>query len=204
MLTGIILAGGQNRRMGGQHKALLTFNGEPLISRQVRLMKSVCSELIVVTNDPKRFLPVVDRSVRIITDFYPGKGPLSGMHAAFSLAKHKLAWVVGCDMPFVSAAAALQLVEEIERSCIDAAVPCLEGRLHPLHAVYRTSCAASIAELLDAETYRVTELLSRIRCKPIDENAFAERGIEQNFAVNTNTPEEFAEAQQMERKGSLC
>ena len=52
MLTGVILAGGQNKRMDGQNKALLSFSNERLIERQIRIMQESCEEIIVVTNDP--------------------------------------------------------------------------------------------------------------------------------------------------------
>ena len=52
MLTGAILAGGDNRRMNGEAKALLTFGAEKLIQRQIRQMREICSEMIVVTNHP--------------------------------------------------------------------------------------------------------------------------------------------------------
>lgn len=67
MLTGIILAGGDHQRMEGENKALLPIYGELLIQRQIREMESICDEIIIVTNDPKPFLRVVDVSVRIIT-----------------------------------------------------------------------------------------------------------------------------------------
>ncbi|MCZ8515254.1 molybdenum cofactor guanylyltransferase [Paenibacillus filicis] len=105
-LSGVILAGGKNRRMGGSHKALLPFHQEKLVHRQIRRLKQVCTEIILVTNDPKTFLPLVDSDVRIITDYYSGKGPLGGMHAGLSLANHVNVWLIGCDMPFISPQAA--------------------------------------------------------------------------------------------------
>src|SRR5690242_19745844 len=96
-LTGVILAGGKNGRMGGSHKALLPFRNEKLVHRQIRILKEICKEIIVVTNEPRTFLPIIDSGVRIITDFYENKGPLGGMHAALSLASHTNVWMVGCD-----------------------------------------------------------------------------------------------------------
>ena len=122
MLTGVILAGGANRRMKGESKALLPFGGQPLVVRQVDRMRILCDEVIVVTNDPRPYLPILDRSVRIITDFFAGHGPLGGMHAALSLAKHTSVWVVGCDMPFVSSKAA-ELLWNRKRDGFEAVVP---------------------------------------------------------------------------------
>src|SRR5690554_547005 len=106
MLTEVILAGGKNSRMGGQKKALLSFSHERLIERQIRILQRRCNEVIVVTNEPRTLLPILGDTVRIITDFISGKGPLSGMHAAFTLSKNADLWVVACDMPFISLNAA--------------------------------------------------------------------------------------------------
>ncbi|MDF2663055.1 MAG: molybdopterin-guanine dinucleotide biosynthesis protein MobA [Paenibacillus sp.] len=199
MLTGVILAGGENRRMGGKHKALLDLGGQTLIERQIAAMSTICPELIVVTNDPKRFLPVVDRSVRIITDFYPGKGPLGGIHAALSLTRNDNVWIVGCDMPYVSPEAAGLLLERLQLAEADAAIPHVDGRLQPLHAVYNRRCAEQAAALLAEEAYRVTGLLERVRWEPVHDFEFEGRGIGTKFAVNTNTPEEWSEVLLSER-----
>lgn len=105
-LSGVILAGGRNRRMGGSPKALLSYHREKLIHRQIRVMRTICEEVILVTNEPRLYLPIVDRDVRILTDSYAGQGPLGGMHAALSLARCDNVWIIDCDMPFVSSRAA--------------------------------------------------------------------------------------------------
>ncbi|TMV48373.1 molybdenum cofactor guanylyltransferase [Paenibacillus mesophilus] len=196
MLSGVILAGGENRRMGGRHKALLPIGGEKLVQRQIRLMAPVCPEIIVVTNDPELFAPHVGRSVKIVADHFPGKGPLAGMHAALSDAGNEHAWVVGCDMPFLSSDAARHMLDKLQRMELDAVIPRLDGRLHPLHGVYRSACVKQIAELLADDTYRVMELFGKIRWEPLHDGEIT--GIDLRFAVNANTPEEWAEVLRME------
>ncbi|WP_438449280.1 molybdenum cofactor guanylyltransferase [Gorillibacterium sp. sgz5001074] len=191
MITGAILAGGQNRRMEGKMKALLPFAGELLIERQIAQMKTVCEEIIVVTNQPSLFLPVLDRSIRIITDYFPSKGPLSGMHAALSLARHPDVWIVGCDMPFISAEAAQVLLEQKRSVKCDASVPVIDGRTHPLHGIYSKSCADAISALLLAGEYRVMEMLRMIYWQEAAEALFTERGIDLAFVTNVNNPEEY-------------
>ncbi len=75
-LFGVILAGGRNRRMGGSPKAILPYRQEKLIHRQIRVLRTICEEVILVTNEPKLYLPIVDRDVRILTDSYTGHGTL--------------------------------------------------------------------------------------------------------------------------------
>lgn len=196
MITGAILAGGQNRRMEGKVKALLPFSGELMIERQIREMKTICDEVIVVTNQPGIFLPVLDRSIRIITDYFPSKGPLSGMHAALSLARHSEVWIVGCDMPFLSAEAAKAMLELKKAMKCDAVVPLVDGKTHPLHGVYSKSCADAISALLLSGEYRVMEMLRMIYWQEAPEAHFEELSIDLRFVTNVNSPEEYEAALQ--------
>jgi molybdopterin-guanine dinucleotide biosynthesis protein A len=196
-LTGVILAGGDNRRMGGTPKALLPFPDEPLICRQLRVMKPICSELILVAKEPRQFLPVVDRSVRIITDYYPGKGPLGGMHAALSLARHDDVWVVACDMPFVSAEAAELMLARKRTSGRMAVIPFIGGSLRPLHGIYDRSCVEAILFAMGRKLYPMRSFLEKIPYERVDGSEFRKAGINTLFFLNVNTPEEYERALRM-------
>lgn len=193
-LTGVILAGGQNRRMDGKVKALLPFHGEPVIARQIERMKRICDEIIVVTRDPDLFSRTVGDSVRLIEDRIPGKGPLSGMHAAFSELNSQDAWVVGCDMPFINDRAALLMWEQKQEIGCDIVAPRIGGRIHPLHGVYDRRCTSHVTDLLQSGRHRVKELFNRVKWAAVEEGRFLQQKIDIRFVVNMNTPEEYAEA----------
>jgi len=197
MLTGLILAGGPNTRMNGDPKALLPFGGETLIERQIRVMRQICREVIVVTREPAPLLRLLDKEVRIITDFFGGKGPLAGMHAGFSLAKYDQIWVAACEMPFLSAKAA-ELLLESKKSGWNAVLPEVNGSPFPLHAVYDKACAGSIAALLEKGDYRLSELLKSLHWLGIPEAAFREKGIDLRFTVSIDTLEDYRQALQSE------
>lgn len=190
-LTGVILAGGKSRRMGGFPKALLAFHHEKLVQRQIRLMKQICAEIILVANEPRTFLPHVDSDIRVITDYYPGTGPLGGMHAAFSLAGHANIWLVGCDMPFISPKAAKLMLDLKEERNSGAVVPCIDDRLHPLHGIYDKRCTDKIQTMISKDQYRVADLLGMIACERVTTSVFQRYGIDSRFVVNVNTPEEY-------------
>lgn len=194
MLTGIILAGGQNRRMKGKVKALLPFHGEAVIVRQIRHMQKLCDDLIVVARAPRHFHDVIGGGVRIIEDRIPGRGPLSGMHAAFSALDRCDAWVVACDMPFISPRAAQLMWEHKKETGCCAVVPSIEGRVHPLHGIYDTGCLNKITELLHTRQYRLKDLLDRLHWKSMQEDVFLQHGIDHRFIVNMNTPREYEQA----------
>ncbi|OAS22084.1 molybdenum cofactor guanylyltransferase [Paenibacillus oryzisoli] len=191
MLSGVILAGGANRRMNGEQKALLPFEGKPLIVRQLDAMKEICDELIVVTNDPRPYLNVVDRSVRIISDFFMGHGSLGGMHAALSLAKYASVWVVGCGMPFISSEAA-QLLLRRKLEGFEAVVPLVADKLHPLHGIYdRAACAFHIGRLLNQGHTSVSTLLRHIFWSELGDQFWLERGIDMRFVSQMTTLEDY-------------
>ncbi|WP_170839643.1 molybdenum cofactor guanylyltransferase [Lihuaxuella thermophila] len=193
-MTGVILAGGENRRMNGRMKALLPFGGETLIERQVREMKRICDELFVVTNQPDLFSPVVGEGVQIVRDEIPFQGPLGGMHTALTRASHDDVWIVGCDLPFLSSRVAQALIACRRRFKCDAVVPVVSGRTHPLHAIYGKACGSVILDLLRQEIRQVKQLLERIHWKRADESFFMEHGLDLRFVTNVNTPEEYKKA----------
>ncbi|MCS7461782.1 molybdenum cofactor guanylyltransferase [Paenibacillus doosanensis] len=195
-LTGVLLAGGRNRRMGGKMKALLPLNGQLFVERQLAELGALCSEILIVANEPAQLeplLPGYGPPTRIIPDLHPGCGPLAGLQAAMAQASGKLLWVVACDMPYVSAAAAGAMAELLAdgAEAADAIVPQLAGKLQPLHALYRARCRFVVDALLAERQYKVMELLSRISCKTADEHFFAARGIAADFAVNVNEPADY-------------
>jgi len=185
--------------MGGKRKALLPFGGKPLIVRQLERMGKLCEECIVVTDDPKPYLPIVDRSVRIITDFYEGCGPLGGLHAALSLAKHSSVWAVGCDMPFISSHAARLLLER-KRDGFDAVVPLAGGRPHPLHGIYDRTVAPQIEALLQQGETDVSSLLKPLFWSEIGEKLLAENGIDTLCVAAIKTPDDYETLLQREEQ----
>ncbi|MFC5451500.1 molybdenum cofactor guanylyltransferase [Paenibacillus aestuarii] len=196
-MTGVILAGGMNRRMGGRLKALLPVQGKPLIVRQLEEMAICCPEILVVTNAQDALQPYLDSvkaaNVRCIGDQFTGTGPLGGIHAAAQAAGEALMWVVGCDMPYISSAAAVAMERIVKARNCEAAIPALEGRLHPLHGLYTRVIGAKAETLLASGQYRLMGLLEQLDWSELDAPFFAQYGIGTNFAANMNTPEQYKE-----------
>jgi molybdopterin-guanine dinucleotide biosynthesis protein A len=191
LLTGIILAGGDHQRMGGENRALLPIGGELLVHRQIHEMGKICDEIIIVTNEPRPFLRVIDPSVRIITDFYPGKGPLGGMHAGLSLMVNDTAWVAACDMPFLSSGAAEVMKRFMDDFGFDAVVPRIGGRLEMLHGLYGKKTADSIRLLLNTGDHRLEQLLHFLRWSDMDNDQFAAHGIDGSFVTTIKTRDDY-------------
>ncbi|TJY41138.1 molybdenum cofactor guanylyltransferase [Cohnella pontilimi] len=198
-ITGAILAGGPNSGMSGALKALLPIGGEPLIARQIREMRKICGEIIVVTNTPRPFFPVLDHQVRLITDYFPGCGPLGGFHAALHLARNPLVWVVGSDMPFISAEAARRLAED-KTQISEAAIPIIGKQPFPLHGVYDKRNADAAAKLLMAGDKRLDAFLGRIPWLGIPADGWTEEDNVGAFTFTIHKPEDYELAGAMARR----
>jgi len=193
MLTGLILADGPDQRLTGELKALLPFAGETMIQSQIREMSTICSEVIVVTQEPKSFYPLLDLTVRIITDYFPGKEPLSSMHAGFSLAQNPNIWVVSSEMPFLSARAA-KLLWEHKGDGVDAVIPVVDEVAFPLHGIYDRCCAAKACALLNKGETSVDALLKELQWHKFSGKSMEEYGIDLRFLFRMDTREKYNEA----------
>lgn len=194
-VTGAILAGGPKALLGGTLKALLPLQGEAAIVRQVREMRKLCKEIIVVTDTPKPFFDVLDSSVRIITDYYPGRGPLGGMHSALRLARNPLVWIAGSDMPFLSAEEARRLMTGLSDG-VQAVIPIVNERPVPLHGLYDSRCSETVAMLLTAGGDSMEGLLGRIQWLGVP----TESGTDQNgpgFSFEIHSEADYERAQSL-------
>jgi len=186
-VAGVILAGGQNRRMGGRDKAFLTIDGETVFERTLGLLRSCFPQVVVVSNRPEKY---VGFQVQITQDEFLGQGPLAGMHAGLGLVRYPHAFVVACDMPFLRAEPIAFLVRRL--SGRDAVVPWWDGDIEPLHAVYATHLRERMAEALGSGARAVRDFLPTIDADYVPEAIMRRvEGAEESFR-NVNTPEEAA------------
>lgn len=150
MVTGVLLAGGESRRMGTD-KALLEIRGERLLDRTVRLFQDLFPQVILVTNQPLAYL---DQPVEIVTDVLPGRGPLGGLYTGLFFASHPYIFCVACDMPYLNAAFIRHLLTL--RDAYDVVVPRTPDGLQPLHALYSRRCLPRIEKQLAAEKLKIS------------------------------------------------
>lgn len=187
--SAIILAGGKSSRMGS-NKALLEFNNKTNIER-IKDEMSGFAEVILVTNEPETYKFL---GLKTVSDEYPGLGPLAGIHAGLMASASELNILVACDMPFVTSDLAAALVEKA--GSYDAAVPVIEGRQHPLFAVYRKSIISRIEECLNKKNLRIKHLLESLNVLYLNDRDFKAYNSESldRIFYNMNHPEEYENA----------
>jgi molybdopterin-guanine dinucleotide biosynthesis protein A len=188
-VSGVILAGGKSRRMGGSPKALLPFGGRPLIQHIAETLRSVFSDCLVVTNTPDlyRFL-----GLPMTGDVFPDGGSLGGIYSGLRAAQGEAALCVACDMPFLSAPLLADLAGRAGEA--DVVIPDAGGELQTLHAVYGKACLPAMERRLRAGQLKVIGFFDDVRVLRIPAGA-VERFADPELAfMNLNTPEDLARA----------
>jgi molybdopterin-guanine dinucleotide biosynthesis protein A len=165
-VTGIILAGGKNLRLG-RNKALEKIGGVTVIERVVSRLTPIVSQLIIVTADGKNHLIHIP-SAKFKADVYPGKGPLGGIYSGLSASRTEKNIAVACDMPFLSTTLLKHMLELAPG--FDAVVPKNKSSLfEPLHAIYSRTCLPVIKSHLDAGQLSIRAFLAEVRVRYIEE-----------------------------------
>lgn len=190
--AGLILAGGKSLRMG-QSKAMLPFGSEPLLARLVRIVSGVASPVVVVAARGQE-LPTLPDKVQIVYDRHEGRGPLEGLAAGMTALQGKAdrVYASGCDAPLLSPAFIRRVVERLGER--DAAVPQIEGRLHPLAAVYRLSVLTQVEGMLAEDRLKTVSLFDRIKTRVLGPEDFADIDPEFHSLLNTNEPHDYQRA----------
>ena len=186
--TAVVLAGGKSSRMG-QPKALLPFDGEPLIAHIVGRLGHVFAETIVVAAPDQELPPL---PVALVRDQVAYQGPVSGIYHGLTAATKEVCFVTSCDAPFLNLALISHLVSQIADS--DVVVPFWQERFQPLHAVYRRSVAPLLHDQLERDDLRPISLYPKVRTREIYEDKVRRFDPEGLSFLNMNTPEDYQEA----------
>ena len=187
---GIVLCGGQSRRMG-RCKATLPFGGEVMLLRVLRLLGEVVEPRVVVAA-PAQQLPPLPPEVLVIRDRAEGRGPLEGLFCGLSALGQCVdaAYVTGCDVPLLQPPFIRRMTQLLGEH--DVVVP-VEGRFHhPLAAVYRTRLVATIADLLAHDELRMISFYDRVSVRRVDVHALRDVDPDLQSLMNINRPEDYA------------
>lgn len=190
-LTGMILAGGEGRRMGGRDKGLEPFVGLPLVAHTVKRFDGHVHELMINANrNGDAYALFADR---VIADAEGGfKGPLMGIYSGLRAARTPWLLVAPCDSPALPHDLVARMVAGIvtQDGEHDIAVAFDGERLHPVVALLRTSLADDLAATLAEGERKIDRWYARHTWCRVDMSDCPEA-----FA-NLNTEEEKARLEQ--------
>jgi molybdenum cofactor guanylyltransferase len=156
-LTAVLLAGGESRRMG-REKTTIVFNGEPLWQHQIKLLRHLGPETILVSARAERSWRPAD--TELVLDQPPSRGPISGLTAALARTRTSHLVALGVDMPFVTAAQLQKLCHRAEAGC--GVVPTIGGRAEPLAAVYPVEAYVDFTAALAGNDWSLQPFVRRL------------------------------------------
>ncbi len=189
-ITGVILAGGRARRMGGRDKGLLTLSGEPLARRAARLLAPQVGRLIINANrNRERYAELLAGypDATVISDDLDGfLGPLAGMLAALEATRTDYVLTVPCDSPLLLDDYAARMHAALTA---DAALAVAHDgqRLQPVFALLHHSLASDLRAALEGGERKIDRWYATHRM------AIADFSDAPELFRNVNTPEDLAE-----------
>lgn len=194
LVGGLLLAGGQARRMGGGDKCLVELDGKPMLLHAIdRLGPQVATLAINANGDPGRFAAF---ELPIIADVVPGfAGPLAGVLTGMTWLSDMVSetgWLVtvATDTPFFPR----DLVAELLAAALDdqaqVAFAASDGRTHPVFGLWHLSLREALARaLMEEDERKIDRFAARHRVRTV---TFQSGSFDPFF--NVNRPQDVTEA----------
>ena len=193
-VVGLLLAGGQSRRMGGGDKALRLLEGIPLLERVIERLRPQVEALVLNANgDPLRFARF---ALPVAADSVPGfAGPLAGVLAGLDWAvSHRpdcpYVVSVATDAPFLPVDLVARLAEGLDEARADLACAASGGRSHPVFGLWPVRLRGDLRRAVVDHGIRKVDLwTTRHKLTTVP---FADQPVDPFF--NANRPEDFETA----------
>ncbi len=197
---GVILAGGQSRRMG-RDKAFLKFQGKRMIDLAVEKMTRIFPHVVISANHQK----YGEWGLELVFDKVPGKGPAGGILSVMEKYPEKDLVVLGCDLPFVPDDLLYFLMDM--KKDYDCVIPQENKKLHPLCAIYGHSCLPVFRKNLAQNKLKIQKILDELNTLvlPVNEDL---PFYSPHILANINTPEELKKWKnyfnEREQENNIC
>jgi molybdopterin-guanine dinucleotide biosynthesis protein A len=202
-VLGVLLAGGQARRMGGGDKCLRPLGAATILDQVIARARPQAAALLLNANgDPARFarfgLPV---AADVVAGF---AGPLAGVLTGMTWAQAQrpdLPWIatIATDTPFFPLDLVARLRAAVEHEGADLACAASAGRRHPVFGLWPVRLAGDLRRALQDEAVRKVDVwTARYRLAVVD---FPTLPLDPFF--NTNRPDDLAEAERLLRQEQL-
>jgi molybdopterin-guanine dinucleotide biosynthesis protein A len=195
-ITGVVLAGGKARRMGGVDKGLILFRGQPLVAYALEALRVVASRIVINANrNRERYTKFGFPVVADATDTF--EGPLAGLLCAMRFAETPYVMAVPCDSPMMTGGLLRRLADRLSDCQAEVCVAHDGERLHPVFLLAERSLVQSLEAYLASGGRKIDLWLADRRL------ALADYSDHPELFVNVNTPEDLATLEgQWEMAGS--
>lgn len=183
-ITALILAGGKSSRMG-QDKALILWDGTPILERVCQVAAECCQQVYILTPWPDRYQAIVNKKYKFLQESRPGQGPLVGLTEG--LAEITADWILllACDLPLLEPEILQNWVSQLSHLPIDilAVVPRRAELWEPLCAFYRREALPNLYKFIQKGERSFQAWLQEI---PVQAIPVGEK--EARMLWNCNTP----------------
>lgn len=184
-VTGVVLAGGEARRMGGRDKGLLELQGRPLAAYALDALEQVAGTVLISAN--RNLGSYIALGHLVISDRTGGfRGPLAGLLSAMEYTDTPDLLVVPCDCPLLDAAVLRRILLALTDQEVEIAVAHDGQRLQPVVMAVRTDLSDSVEAFLERGERQLKLWLRRHRWVAVDCSDCADA------FENVNTPEDLA------------
>jgi len=191
--TGVILAGGLNSRFNGKNKAFIQIGGKKIIDRLYETFSDLFEHIIIVTNSPLQYLVW---EADIVTDIFPCRSSLTGIHSGLFYTTTPYAVFTACDYPFLKKELVQAIMGHIEEN-IDIVVPQTSSGLEPLCAVYSRNCLKAAENQLIRKKFKISLFYDKVRVKQIPQQVLQKTDAQLISFFNINTPEQLKQILEM-------
>ncbi len=177
----------------GKPKALLPFDGKPLIAHLVQRLSQRFSDIVVVAA-PGQTLPSLP--VTLVHDSVAYQGPVGGLYYGLRAARGPAAFVTSCDVPFLQLPFVDYLVSQLDHNGhdYDVVVPVWQDRLQPLHAVYRRRVVPHLQKQLATQRLRPVYLYDTVPTRKVPPTEIERFDPEGLSFLNMNTQADYQAA----------
>ena len=184
-VTGVILAGGKARRMGGCDKGLVKINDKPMVSYVVEALRPQVQTILVNANRSTEEYKQLGYEV-ISDQLDDFQGPLAGIAAAMAHAKTTYICTCPCDGPLLAVDLVSRLASAFEDKTTEIAVAHDGKRIQPVYALIDCSLQNSLLDYLSTGERKIDRWYAKHHYKEVD---FSHN---QDCFININTPEDQA------------
>lgn len=190
-ISAAVLAGGAGSRMGHKDKSCLEIAGEKIISRIIRQLSGLFSEIFIITRTPENH---PDLNVRLVSDIYQQRSSLTGIHAALSHSETEHVFITACDSPFLNQNLVAKLISFLSPDD-DVLIPIRKNkRYEPLCAVYSKRCLPFIEKNINNEILQIIRFFPEVNVHAVDVEILQQHDNDLESFINVNTPEELSKA----------
>ena len=183
LVTGLLLAGGQARRMGGNDKGLLPLNGRPLAAWGLERLTPQVDEALISAN--RNQAQYEELGAAVISDSIDGfVGPLAGFVAGLQQAKNQWVVTAPCDSPFLAEDYVARMIATMSEQSVDAVVAHDGNRLQPVFILINCRLQEGLFQFLESGQRKIDLWLDQTKWCVTD---FSDRP---EMFLNANTPEE--------------